>query len=299
MSFDVVFGTLKRVNVYFDTSVYDRLEKKLVPSDEVEALTAAVHRGEINVYFGFPDAEELLGQWDNEFGRPATKRRLQIAAGLTGGFKWVLKPPNDLLAQAIRAYAEGLPEPSPMVSALTGLQAAALLRWAANGSADNEHIDTLIADMLAKVRAAKTKFQEPMKIGEHGWKVARRLVLRWIDPENPRFEDLWRLSAGYWAMEFAKKLGLADACGRRGVADLLEVRSVKVVVGAGISLAYSAVVQGRRYQRNDAYDLWHAVSAAAADVFVTFDGPLKEALDRVPITGFSVLSSLRELLGQG
>jgi hypothetical protein len=284
------------VNVYLDTSVYDRLEKKLVPHDEAEALSTAVHRGEINVYFGFPGAEELFGQWDNKLTRPATRRRLQIAARLTGDFKWVLKSPNDLLGEAIRAYAAGLPEPWPMVSALTGLQAAALLRWAASEGAENDHIDALIADMLAKVRAVKTKFHEPMKIGEHGWNVARRLVLTWIDPQRPTFENLWRLSAGHWAIEFARKFGLADACRRRGVAGLLEVRSVKMAVGAGVSLAYSAVVKGRRYRRNDAYDLWHAVSASTADIFVTFDADLKEALDRVPVRGFSVLASLGELL---
>ena len=184
-----------------------------------------------------------------------------------------------------------------MLPALTGVQAAALLHWAASGAADNNYIDALIADMLAKVREAKTKFHEPMKIGEHGWNDARRLVLSWLDPERPTFEDLWRLSAGYWAIEFAKQLGLADVCRRRGVADSLEVRSVKVTVGAGVSLAYSAIVKGRRYQQNDAYDLWHAVSASTADIFVTFDADLKEALDRVPVRGFSVLSSLRELLG--
>jgi hypothetical protein len=71
---------------------------------------------------------------------------------------------------------------------------------------------------------------------------------------------------------------------------------MKVAVGVGVSFAYSAAVEGRRYDRNDGYDLWHAVSASMADIFVTFDGHLKEALDRVPVRGFSVLSSLGELL---
>jgi hypothetical protein len=149
---EAAFGTLEGMNAYFDTSVYSRLEKKLVPYDEAEALTAAVRRGEINVYFGMPDAEELFGQWDNTLSRSTARCRLQIAASLTRGFKYVLKSPNDLLGEAIRAYAEGLPEPSPMVSALTSLQATALLRWAANGSADNDHVDALIADMLATSR---------------------------------------------------------------------------------------------------------------------------------------------------
>jgi hypothetical protein len=155
---------------------------------------------------------------------------------------------------------------------------------------------SLLHREVARVSDGKTKFHAPLKVGEHGWNVARRLVLNWLDPEHPTFENLWQLSAGYWAIEFANKVGLADACRRRGVAGLLEVRAVKVAVGVGVAFAYSAAVDGRRYERNDGYDLWHAISASTADVFVTFDGYLKEALDRVPVSGFLVLDSVGELL---
>ena len=75
------------MNVYFDTSVYDRLEKKLVGCEEAEALSAAVHRGDINVYFGFPNSEELFGQWDNKLTRPATSPTSTPRSALSAMFE--------------------------------------------------------------------------------------------------------------------------------------------------------------------------------------------------------------------
>lgn len=43
-------------------------------------------------------------------------------------------------------------------------------------------------------------------------------------------------------------------------------------------------------------DLWHAIVAAVADMFVTYDKRLAELLSRVPIDDFHVFSSIRELI---
>ncbi len=56
----------------------------------------------------------MLGDWDRPERRPAAVRRLRHARDLVG-FDSILKPPDILLAEVIRAYAEGLPAPSPFL----------------------------------------------------------------------------------------------------------------------------------------------------------------------------------------
>jgi len=46
----------------------------------------------------------------------------------------------------------------------------------------------------------------------------------------------------------------------------------------------------------DRYDLWHAVRASVADVFVTLDQRLADHAACVPVEGFRVVTSLRDLV---
>ena len=93
---------------------------------------------------------------------------------------------------------------------------------------------------------------------------------------------------------------MADACRERGLDGLVALRPVRLCVGASISLIFATTfgdgVQPRRARRGDGYDAWHAISASAADIFVTGDEDLAEQVERVPMEGFRVFRSLRELL---
>ena len=115
-----------------------------------------------------------------------------------------------------------------------------------------------------------------------------------------RFEDFWQASALHWAEEFAAPLGLAQQCRDRGLDGLLRVRPVRLAVGAVVSLIFDLVVgdgvQSRLARPSDFYDVWHAILASTADVFVTCDRRLAKSLARVPIERFRIARSLRELL---
>jgi len=52
----------------------------------------------------------------------------------------------------------------------------------------------------------------------------------------------------------------------------------------------------RQTNCGDVYDLWHALLASAADVFLTGDGNLVDNLGRLRIDGSRVVTSLRALL---
>jgi hypothetical protein len=88
------------------------------------------------------------------------------------------------------------------------------------------------------------------------------------------------------------------ACRARGFNGLLDVRAMRLCVGALMSLIFAQIVgdgsQSRQPKLGDAYDLWHAILASVADVFVTYDKRFSELLKRVPI-GFHVFSSVPEL----
>ena len=68
---------------------------------------------------------------------------------------------------------------------------------------------------------------------------------------------------------------------------------------AALSFVYAAGFEGRREKPSDSRDVLHATcAAAAADVFVTHDGPLREhLLPRVRLRGFRMLR-LPELLDE-
>src|SRR5690348_2308079 len=86
--------------VYFDTNVYDRIDKGEVPSTDVDALRHALSERTLAANLSIADVEELLGQW--ETNRPAAIRKLQLARDLVG-FAEMLKQPSELLADAFKA----------------------------------------------------------------------------------------------------------------------------------------------------------------------------------------------------
>ena len=65
----------------------------------------------------------------------------------------------------------------------------------------------------------------------------------------------------------------------RGLNRLLDVRPVRLAVGAGMSLTYYMVVEGGDSQVGDAYDLLHAVMASVARRFGCADAFGDRSLD--------------------
>jgi hypothetical protein len=57
--------------VYFDTNVYDHIDKGYIAGQEVDALRMALGRGDVTAHLSIADVEELLGQWEQEEQRRA------------------------------------------------------------------------------------------------------------------------------------------------------------------------------------------------------------------------------------
>src|SRR6266481_3568880 len=100
------------LSVYFDTTIYSHIERGWVDQKVVDALRDALLTARLTARFSVTNIEELLGQWKTE--RPAALRKLCLARDLVG-FEKLLKPPNVLLEEAIRAYASETSPPSPFL----------------------------------------------------------------------------------------------------------------------------------------------------------------------------------------
>jgi len=283
--------------VYFDTTVYDGIAKSEVPAQDLDELRPMIARHKIRAYPSLVDVEELLGQWETE---PAEViRRLRIMEDVVG-LNPMLKPPADLLADEIRAYADGAGSPPPTLPPGVAARVAESLRQVIHGDSFRERqVAEIVADVKGLKDRSHTNFTEARResLGQLNWD-----QLKHEDRKALKFEDYFASNLLFWADVFVKPLGpeILERCQRRGLEGLIKRRPVRLVIGATLSMIFAQIVgdgdQSRKARRGDGYDLWHALLASCADIFVTGDGALANQLRRVPMGDFRVATSIRELL---
>jgi len=151
----------------------------------------------------------LLGDWDRPERRPAAVRRLRHARDLVG-FDSILKPPDILMAEAIRSYAEGLPAPSPYL--LPGDEQRGRIIDMLTSMADGKDEYTgLVLEVVAAVRAMKARSKVDMED-------ATRQARAGIDMLPPARSRLMRPARRAWPQVkagFKKRVAIAH----RGVRD--------------------------------------------------------------------------------
>ncbi len=295
MTEPVLSGTLAWMPMhYIDANIFDHIEKgdrmppaHRVPLEHCAAFRDARLSGRLSAYLSLTDVEELLGDWDRPDRRPAAVRRLRHAHDLVG-FDNILKPPDILLAEVIRAYAEGRPAPSPYLPP-GNEQRGDLIDMLTSVAAGRDDYTGMVLEIVAAIRAMKAQSRASM---EEATRQARADIATLPPDRRTQPWEEFRTDAGQWALALAAHDGLADACRERGVDGLLGARSVGLTVGAMQSMVYALSVEGRAPQNGDLYDLWHAQQAAAAEVFVTHDEELARRLSRIPIPGFTVVRAL-------
>ena len=117
-----------------------------------------------------------------------------------------------------------------------------------------------------------------------------------------KFEAFWAKAKVKLAENLADRINLGDACRKRGLDGLLNIRAVRLGVIAAASMLFAQMggdgSEPRQPRIGDAYDLWHAILASSADLFVTHDERLAKALNRVPVTGFRAIHVRRGVRGQ-
>jgi hypothetical protein len=282
------------LSVYFDTNVYDWIDKGRSPSLELEALRLAFNDGRLVGHLGIPVIEELVGQWQTD--RMAVVRKLVLVRDLIG-FTKILKPANTLLEEAIRAYATGAPSPSEFLSEDQHDRAVDLFRGIFAGDAG---VDAMISKIVCAGESLKQTALDQ-------WIRSRAEVHTGFDPKLVEAGHPQRKNIRWWlkSEELAYVEGLIRPLGidleiqRRELQGLLELKPVRAYVNALAAYVFAITVGKERQPRaprwGDGYDMWQIISASTADTFVTYDDRLVDLLNRLPVNGFRIFPSIAAL----
>ncbi len=205
-------------------------------------------------------------------------------------FKLFIKSQEAVIGDDIRSYATD----STYVSPFSELEPHAELAIRNLCNPDRSTLAEIQA-IVEEVRSDKEKFKKFLEDGRnnllpHAHQIGARAY---------KFERYWELNSGWLAESLAERAGVLEECRKRGMEGLLKVKSVRLAVGANLSLLYSHHFEGVQPKPGDSRDILHAVLASSADILVTQDGNFAKALQRIPIEGFRVLDirSLLNVLG--
>lgn len=256
--------------VYFDRNVFDQIDKgRDVTQADLELIRAEMAAGRLSILVSFETvAETILARQDTAL------RGLRLIKEFTRQ-ALPIKPHVDLLRDDIRAFAEGRGPVSPFVFAI----------FSVDRMIDEvENSPQGLREDVAEEKRNKGKLN-----GDLGaYLDEEREALGGRPPA--RFEKYWAERSAYYAEAFAHFAGCLEPCRERGIDELLKVRSVRMAVGALLSLLYSLLIEGRAVQDGTSYDMKHAATMSAADVIVSNDGELRRLLGRVPVPDLRVMS---------
>lgn len=274
--------------VYFDTNVFDHIHKGIgVTEADWLALRSAVQKGRISILLSILNLEEALCALEQS--RTQAIEELQLILELAEKGQLV-KPPSLLLCDDIRCYAQDDSLLEPFMTYDPAIQS----NLQALVNPDQKDIDDLRL-IIKETQNQKEDFVAGMREAKAQVLPVAKEFLRNHQGRPPEWQDYWERLAVRFAEGFAEAQGLLDACRNREIKGLLGVRSVRMAVGASLSLAYAETFEKRTPKMGDSRDMQHAVLATAADAFVTHDRGLARLLARIPMDNFQVLD-LRALL---
>jgi hypothetical protein len=281
--------------VYFDTNVLGDLYQRrsnVTAHDEL-AVRSAVRDGKISIVLSILNFEEKLCAFNDH--PDLTLAELQFMQDLVDWDKCVMEP-GQLLRDDIRSYIQSGEQSSPF---MTDSRRIAQVREVLNSGMEN------IArfsgpGFLELVGDRKTNFRHVMTRGKEA--VQDHLENLGIQKPKVSFGNYWKRSAKL----FVEKVLITSpemlaACQARGLDGLLDIRSVRLCAGAYLSLIHAYDIDGRqpegRNAEGDTWDMGHAISASAADIFVTHDNSFACRMNRISINNFEV-ADLHDLLKQ-
>jgi hypothetical protein len=267
---------------YLDTNVFDHLYKKIgCTSADIAELRRAIYGRGLSMPIGIHVLEEIL------LNRRASPQELVARVKLTlslASIRRMVKPCDQLIADDIRSYAATGQPDRPLVSAQ--IQNAITQGIAELIESDGEELSEEIAEALEETRQRKERFVQSMR-------VSRQQIAPLIEalPTRIGFEDFLNLAATQVAERFAQRADVLEACRERGLAGLLEIKSVRATVGTALSFVYGQTFEDWAPASGDSIDFLHVPSAAAtAEVFITNDRRLREAVERVALDGLRVMN---------
>ena len=261
---------------YLDSSAFDHLYKKIgCTAADIANLRKRIYGRELSILLSIHTLEEIL--LDRKARPELLVAKIKLTLSL-GNFRRMVKPCDQLLTDDIQSYASTGEAARPFLDAK--LQNVISEGIAALVESDGEELDDDMIAALEEGRRQKEQFLRGMREAE----------LRGSLPERIPFTQYFDMMAPVVAKAFADRAGTLRKCEERGIEGLLEVRTVRMSVGATLSLVYGQTFEGWTPKIGDSGDLLHATSAAAvADTFVTGDARLRTILAQVPLANLEVI----------
>jgi hypothetical protein len=277
--------------VYFDTNVFDNILKRRnnVTTEDEMRLRSTLAGGNLSVLLSIINIQETIDARKPEIVLP----QLRLILDLTSWDQFV-KPHDLVLTDDIRHFAwNGEPDRPFFLEPVVSQVRSALLRLL-DGTGNLSELD----DVINLNNQQKQHFLNGIENARAETYAQIQALIEKEHEEIPSFEQYLASQQEKLARDFARRLGVQYECERRGIAQFLSMKSVKMTSGLGLSFMFRAAVEGKAPKRGASRDLQHLVpAAAAADTFVTHDAELAFMVRRVPMNGFQV-TTLRELLDQ-
>ncbi len=271
------------IRVYFDRNVWQDIFETGggITAVDVKSLRDAVRHGKVGCIVSMTTLEETLAMAESRPLRALAE--IQFIIGLAGQSKNIrkarlVKEAGDLLDDDIRAYARNEQTPGRYVFHDLSPMQGALMRN-----------DRRLDEFFKTVREQKEAF----------YRYTQRLRQHLASPESGRIElvedarrsfgEYFQTHAAWFARSLADHAGVLNSAENRGIDGLLDLPSVRMAVGANLSLVYAQIFENRAPDRGDSRDVHHAIAASVADVFVTNDTRLAPRLARIPKLPVEVL----------
>lgn len=268
---------------YFDTNVFDHIHKRIgVTESDLTRLRSLIRAGKLSVLLSILNLEETVPLLNSSPELAIAELKLILC--LTD-WQRLLKPPNLLLSDDIKSYARGEVPCQPFIEdSVSQLNLRAFLNPSQQGI-------TELLEVVKVTQKQKEDFKARMTEAREGvlFQAKKLKDLR------TNFDNYWARLSDSFAEGLAEHEGVLDECKKRGILGLLEIKSVRLWVGACLSLTYAQTFEGRTPKIGDSRDIMHVILASAADIFVTHDEDFAKVLVRIPIKGFDVVN-LRGLL---
>jgi hypothetical protein len=262
---------------YLTSSAFGHLYRKIdCTAADIGALRKAIYSRTVSIPLGLHNLEEIVLARQASPQAMAAQIRLLLSIS---NWRVQVKPCGQLLGDDLRAFAADADPARPFLHG--AMQNAVTTGISELLESDGEELNEDFAEALDEVRREREAFAAGL--GEFLAECGRRFT---PPPGADAFDEYFERNAPEAAAALAERAGVGAEFERRGAAAILALKSVRMWVGAALSLACALRVEGRHSRAEEANEVMHAVScAAAADTFVTAEVRTLLWLSRVAIDG--------------
>ena len=267
---------------YLDTNVFDHLYRKIgCTGADIAELRKTIYGHSLSMPIGTQVLEELV------LSRRVSPQELVARVKLTlslASIRRMVKPGDQLIVDDLRCYAATGECERPFVNAQ--VQNAITQGIAELIESDGEEFSEELVETFEAARQSRNRFLQAIEL----WRPEISNLLEAL-PLQIGFDDYFDRVAPAMAERLAQGAGVLETCRERGIAGLLQLKSVRATIGTVLSLIYEETHEDWAPATPGLGDFLHVPAAtAAAEILVTNQPRLQQAAERVALNGIRALS---------